>query len=237
MKVQECCITLIELNEVTKVFVDGFVALADVTLKINKGEFTFVVGPSGAGKSTLIKLLFREQLVTSGEIVVNGRNLSELQEHEVPYFRRSLGIVFQDFRLLPDKNCYENVAFAMRVIEASRRDIQRRVKHVLDLVGLLSKAKIYPAQLSGGEQQRVAIARAIVNNPAVLIADEPTGNLDPDTSWETMKIFERINKTGTTILMVTHDKPIVDQMMKRVIALENGRIVRDDSRGAYGYED
>jgi len=228
---------LIELNEVTKVFVDGFVALADVTLKINKGEFTFVVGPSGAGKSTLIKLLFREQLVTSGEIVVNGRNLSELQEHEVPYFRRSLGIVFQDFRLLPDKNCYENVAFAMRVIEASRRDIQRRVKHVLDLVGLLSKAKIYPAQLSGGEQQRVAIARAIVNNPAVLIADEPTGNLDPDTSWETMKIFERINKTGTTILMVTHDKPIVDQMMKRVIALENGRIVRDDSRGAYGYED
>ena len=228
---------MIQLTEVTKVFVDGFVALSDVTLKIDKGEFAFVVGPSGAGKSTLIKLLFREQLVTSGEIVVNGRNLSQLQEHEVPYFRRSLGIVFQDFRLLPDKNCYENVAFAMRVIEASRRDIQRRVKHVLDLVGLLSKAKIFPAQLSGGEQQRVAIARAIVNNPAVLIADEPTGNLDPETSWETMKIFDRINQNGTTILMVTHDKPIVDQMMKRVIALENGRIVRDDFKGAYGYED
>ena len=234
---RECYITLIQLNEVTKVFVDGFVALSDVTLKIDKGEFAFVVGPSGAGKSTLIKLLFREQLVTSGEIVVNGRNLSQLQEHEVPYFRRSLGIVFQDLRLLPDKNCYENVAFAMRVIEASRRDIQRRVKHVLDLVGLLPKAKIFPAQLSGGEQQRVAIARAIVNNAAVLIADEPTGNLDAYTSWETMKIFERVNQTGTTILMVTHDKPIVDQMMKRVIALENGRIVRDDSKGAYGYED
>lgn len=228
---------MIQLTEVTKVFDDGFVALSDLTLKIDKGEFAFVVGPSGAGKSTLIKLLFREQLVSSGEIIVNGRDLSALQPQEIPYFRRSLGIVFQDFRLLPDKNCYENVAFAMRVIEASRRDIQRRVKHVLDLVGLLPKAKIYPAQLSGGEQQRVAIARAIVNNPAVLIADEPTGNLDPDTSWDTMKIFDRINQTGTTILMVTHDKPIVDQMMKRVIALENGRITRDESRGAYGYED
>ena len=212
---------MIHLNEVTKVFDDGFVALSNVSLKIGKGEFAFVVGPSGAGKSTLIKLLFREQL----------------QPQEIPYFRRSLGIVFQDFRLLPDKNCYENVAFAMRVIEASRRDIQRRVKHVLDLVGLLPKAKIYPAQLSGGEQQRVAIARAIVNNPAVLIADEPTGNLDPETTWETMRIFERINQSGTTILMVTHDKPIVDQMMKRVIALENGRVTRDESKGVYGYED
>ena len=228
---------MIELNEVTKVFDEGFVALSNVTLKIGKGEFAFVVGPSGAGKSTLIKLLFREQLITAGEIIVNGRNLSELQPQEIPYFRRSLGIVFQDFRLLPDKNCYENVAFAMRVIEASRRDTQRRVKHVLDLVGLLPKAKIYPAQLSGGEQQRVAIARAIVNNPAVLIADEPTGNLDPETTWETMRIFERINQSGTTVLMVTHDKPIVDQMMKRVIALENGRITRDESKGAYGYED
>ena len=228
---------MIHLNEVTKVFDDGFVALSNVSLKIGKGEFAFVVGPSGAGKSTLIKLLFREQLVSAGEIIVNGRNLTELQPQEIPYFRRSLGIVFQDFRLLPDKNCYENVAFAMRVIEASRRDIQRRVKHVLDLVGLLPKAKIYPAQLSGGEQQRVAIARAIVNNPAVLIADEPTGNLDPETTWETMKIFDRINQGGTTILMVTHDKPIVDQMMKRVIALENGRIIRDESKGVYGYED
>ena len=228
---------MIHLNEVTKVFDDGFVALSNVSLKIGKGEFAFVVGPSGAGKSTLIKLLFREQLVSAGEIIVNGRNLTELQPQEIPYFRRSLGIVFQDFRLLPDKNCYENVAFAMRVIEASRRDIQRRVKHVLDLVGLLPKAKIYPAQLSGGEQQRVTIARAIVNNPAESIADEPTGNLDPETTWETMRIFERINQSGTTILMVTHDKPIVDQMMKRVIALENGRITRDESKGVYGYED
>ena len=228
---------MIQLNEVTKIFDDGFVALSNVTLKIGKGEFAFVVGPSGAGKSTLIKLLFREQLITAGEIIVNGRNLSELQPQEIPYFRRSLGIVFQDFRLLPDKNCYENVAFAMRVIEASRRDIQRRVKHVLDLVGLLPKAKIYPAQLSGGEQDRVWIARAIVNNPGVLSAVVPTGNPDPETTWETMKIFERINQSGTTILMVTHDKPIVDQMMKRVIALENGRITRDESKGVYGYED
>ena len=227
---------MIQLNEVTKVFDDGFVALSNVSLKIGKGEFAFVVGPSGAGKSTLIKLLFREQLVSAGEIIVNGRNLSELQPQEIPYFRRSLGIVFQDFRLLPEKNCYENVAFAMRVIEASRRDIQRRVKHVLDLVGLLPKAKIYPAQLSGGEQQRVAIARAIVNNPAVLIADEPTGNLDPETSWDIMKIFSRINRNGTTIVMATHDRDVVDAMNKRVIAVENGIIVRDEVKGVYGYE-
>ena len=230
-------VPLIQMTEVSKVFADGFVALADITIEIPKGEFAFVVGPSGAGKSTLIKLLFREDVPTSGRIIVNGRDLASLSPLDVPYFRRSLGIVFQDFRLLPDKNAYENVAFAMRVIEASRRDIQRRVKFVLDLVGLLPKARIYPAQLSGGEQQRVAIARAIVNNPSVVIADEPTGNLDPDNSWEIMKIFERINKVGTTILMATHDKPIVDQMMKRVIAIENGRIVRDESRGAYGYED
>ena len=228
---------MIELNRVSKVFSDGFVALANVSLKIEKGEFAFVVGPSGAGKSTLIKMLFREELATEGEIIVNGRNLTELTPKEVPYFRRSLGIVFQDFRLLPDKNCYENVAFAMRVVEAPRREIQRRVKNALDLVGLLPKAKIFPAQLSGGEQQRVAVARAIVNSPAVVIADEPTGNLDPDNSWEIMKIFDRISRAGTTVLMATHDKPIVDQMMKRVIALEDGRIVRDDSRGTYGYED
>jgi cell division transport system ATP-binding protein len=228
---------VIELNRVSKVFSDGFVALANVSLKIEKGEFAFVVGPSGAGKSTLIKMLFREELATEGEIIVNGRNLTELTPKEVPYFRRSLGIVFQDFRLLPDKNCYENVAFAMRVVEAPRREIQRRVKNALDLVGLLPKAKIFPAQLSGGEQQRVAVARAIVNSPAVVIADEPTGNLDPDNSWEIMKIFDRISRAGTTVLMATHDKPIVDQMMKRVIALEDGRIVRDDSRGTYGYED
>ena len=231
------CAAVIELNRVSKVFADGFVALANISLKIEKGEFTFVVGPSGAGKSTLIKMLFREELATEGEIIVNGRNLTALTPQEVPYFRRSLGIVFQDFRLLPDKNAYENVAFAMRVVEAPRREIQRRVKNALDLVGLLPKAKIFPAQLSGGEQQRVAIARAIVNSPAVVIADEPTGNLDPDNSWEIMKIFDRISRAGTTVLMATHDKPIVDQMMKRVIALEDGRIVRDDSRGTYGYED
>jgi len=228
---------VIELNRVSKVFADGFVALANITLRIEKGEFAFVVGPSDAGKSTLIKMLFREELATEGEIVVNGRNLTALTPAEVPYFRRSLGIVFQDFRLLPEKNAYENVAFAMRVVEAPRREIQRRVKNALDLVGLLPKAKIFPSQLSGGEQQRVAIARAIVNSPAVVIADEPTGNLDPDNSWEIMKIFERVSRAGTTVLMATHDKPIVDQMMKRVIALEDGRVTRDDSRGTYGYED
>ena len=227
---------MIQLNEVTKIFDDGFVALSNVTLKIDKGEFAFVVGPSGAGKSTLIKLLFREQLITAGEIIVNGRNLTELTPQEIPYFRRSLGIVFQDFRLLPDKNCYENVAFAMRVIEASRRDIQRRVKHVLDLVGLLPKAKIYPAQLSGGEQQRVAIARAIVNNPAVLIADEPTGNLDPNTSRDIMDLFKQINNSGTTIVMVTHDMEMVRYLNKRVIALEAGRVVSDRLRGAEFHE-
>ena len=225
---------MIHLNEVTKVFDDGFVALSNVSLKIGKGEFAFVVGPSGAGKSTIANLIPRFYDVTNGSVSIDGL---DIRDATLASLREQIGIVFQDFRLLPDKNCYENVAFAMRVIEASRRDIQRRVKHVLDLVGLLPKAKIYPAQLSGGEQQRVAIARAIVNNPAVLIADEPTGNLDPETTWETMRIFERINQSGTTILMVTHDKPIVDQMMKRVIALENGRITRDESKGVYGYED
>ncbi|TCL36154.1 cell division transport system ATP-binding protein [Anaerospora hongkongensis] len=228
---------MIHMTNVSKVYSNGSAALADVTVSIEKGDFVFVVGPSGAGKSTFIKVLFREEQPTNGQILVNGRNVAEIKPAEVPYLRRSLGIVFQDFRLLPNKNVYENVAFAMEVIEAPRREILKRVNYVLDLVGLRDKAKTLPTQLSGGEQQRVAIARAIVNNPVLVIADEPTGNLDPDTSWEIMQIFNRINKSGTTIVMVTHDKQMVDAMKKRVIAIEKGRIVRDQVKGVYGYED
>lgn len=225
------------MTDISKTFSNGSVALSDITVDIAKGDFVFVVGPSGAGKSTFIKLIFREELPTNGELIVNGRNVGEMPLSEVPYLRRGLGIVFQDYRLLPNKTVFDNVAFAMRVVEAPRRDIQKRVHYVLDLVGLRNKLRNYPSQLSGGEQQRVAIARAIVNKPLVVIADEPTGNLDPDTSWEIMKIFERINKTGTTIVMATHDKTVVDAMQKRVIAIEKGRIVRDQRKGAYGYED
>jgi cell division transport system ATP-binding protein len=221
---------------ISKTYGNGSVALADISVHIGKGEFVFIVGPSGAGKSTFVKLLFREELPTSGSLTVHDRDVVALEPSEVPYLRRELGIVFQDFRLLPNKTVYENVAFAMEVIEAPRREIQKRVHHVLDLVGLKHKARTYPAQLSGGEQQRVAIARAIVNSPAVVIADEPTGNLDPDTSWEIMKIFERINASGTTIVMATHDKMVVDGMKKRVIAIEQGRIARDQEGGLYGYE-
>jgi cell division transport system ATP-binding protein len=225
------------MTGVSKTYNNGTVALSDITVNIDKGEFVFVVGPSGAGKSTFIKMVFREELPTTGKLVVNGRNVCEIPMADVPYLRRSLGIVFQDYRLLPNKTVHENIAFAMRVVETPRREIQKRVNTVLDLVGLRHKARHYPTQLSGGEQQRVAIARAIVNRPTIVIADEPTGNLDPDTSWEIMKIFERVNKSGTTIVMATHDKTIVDAMKKRVIAIEKSRIVRDEQKGAYGYED
>lgn len=228
---------MIYMNEVSKVYSNGSVALTDVTVDIQKGEFVFVVGPSGAGKSTFIKLILREELPTSGRLVVNGRNVIEMLPKDVPYLRRSLGMVFQDYRLLPNKTVYDNVAFAMQVVEAPRREMQKRVHNVLDLVGLRHKVRTYPAELSGGEQQRVAIARAIVNNPVIVIADEPTGNLDPDTSWEIMKVFDTINKAGTTIIMATHDKTVVDAMRKRVIAVEKGRIVRDQIKGVYGYED
>lgn len=228
---------MIHMAGVSKIYSNGSVALSDITVDIDKGDFVFVVGPSGAGKSTFIKLVFREELPTSGELTVNGRDVTVMLPAEVPFLRRGLGIVFQDYRLLPNKTVYDNIAFAMEVIEAPRREIQKRVNYVIDLVGLKQKTRAYPAHLSGGEQQRVAIARAIVNNPLVVIADEPTGNLDPDNSWEIMKIFERINKAGTTILMATHDKPVVDAMKKRVIAIEKGRIVRDQEKGVYGYED
>ena len=227
---------MIHMENVSKIYDNGAVALDRASVDIESGEFVFIVGASGAGKSTFIKMLFREELPTSGELVVNGHDIRKMTRKEVPYLRRELGVIFQDYRLLPDKTVFENVAFAMQVIEAPRRLMQRSVNSVLDVVGLRDKYKCFPHQLSGGEQQRVAIARAIVNDPAIVIADEPTGNLDPETSWDIMDIFTRINRAGTTIVMATHDKAIVDTMRRRVIAIEDGRIVRDEARGGYGYE-
>ena len=227
---------MIHMKNVTKVYENGAVALNNINVDIRKGEFVFLVGSSGAGKSTFIKMLFREVLPSSGILTVNGRDVIRMANKEVPYLRRSLGVIFQDYRLLPEKTVYENISFAMQVIEAPRRLMQRSVNSVLDIVGLRDKYKCFPHQLSGGEQQRVAIARAIVNNPSIVIADEPTGNLDPETSWGFMDIFQRINAAGTTIVMATHDKTIVDAMQRRVIAIEDGQIVRDEAQGGYGYE-
>lgn len=227
---------MIEMQDVWKTYPNGVNALNGITVSIGKGEFVYVVGPSGAGKSTFIKLMYREEVPTSGSIFVNGVNVTQLKKRHTPRLRRSLGVVFQDFKLLPRLTVYENVAFAMEVIERPRKEIKKRVLEVLDLVKLKHKARCWPDELSGGEQQRVAIARALVNNPNVIIADEPTGNLDPDTSWEIMEIFQRINYSGTTIVMATHNREIVNQMRHRVIAIEDGRIVRDEERGEYGYE-
>ena len=227
---------MLKMTDVSKVYPGGSVALQKVNIHIEPGEFVFVVGPSGAGKSTFIKMLFREILPTTGSIFVNGVDILSLTPKEIPYMRRQLGIIFQDYRLLPDRTVYENVAFAMEVIETPRRKIKRRVLNVLDLVGLRHRCNAYPNELSGGEQQRIAIARAIVNDPVFVIADEPTGNLDPETSWDIMEIFKEINAEGTTIVMATHDKEIVDAMGKRVIAIEDGKIVRDEASGVYGYE-
>ena len=227
---------MLRMENVSKVYPGGSVALQDVDIHIKPGEFVFVVGPSGAGKSTFIKMLFREVLPTTGSIFVNGVDILSLTPKEIPYMRRQLGIIFQDYRLLPDRTVYENVAFAMQVIETPQRKIKRRVLNVLDLVGLRHRANAYPNELSGGEQQRIAIARAIVNDPILVIADEPTGNLDPETSWDIMEIFKEINASGTTIVMATHDKEIVDAMGKRVVAIEHGNIVRDEASGVYGYE-
>lgn len=227
---------MLDLENVSKIYPGGNVALRNISIHIDPGEFVFIVGPSGAGKSTFIKMLFREVLPSAGSIRINDVDILNLQPKEIPYMRRQLGIIFQDYRLLPDRTVYDNVAFAMQVIEAPYRQIKRRVMNVLDLVGLRRRAYAHPNELSGGEQQRIAIARAIVNSPALVIADEPTGNLDPETSREIMEIFQGINNSGTTIIMATHDKQIVDSMSKRVIAIENGEIVRDELNGVYGYE-
>ena len=224
------------MSGVSKTYRNGSVALKNIDLHIKPGEFVFLVGPSGAGKSTFIKMLFKEVLPTTGKIYVDGVDVLALTDKEVPFLRRQLGIIFQDYRLLPDRTVYDNVAFAMQVIESPAVKTRRRVMTVLELVGLKNRANAYPAELSGGEQQRIAIARAIVNDPIMVIADEPTGNLDPETSKDIMRIFTGTNESGTTIVMATHDKEIVDAMGKRVIAIENGVIVRDDAKGVYGYE-
>ncbi len=227
---------MIIFDDVCKVYDTGTEAVKHTTLEIEKGEFAFIVGPSGCGKSTLMKMLLKEVEPTSGSIYINGKDITKISKNKVPLLRRKMGIVFQDFRLLPDRTIYENVAYAMRVIGARPSVIKRQVPTVLSLVGLLNKSKMYPDELSGGEQQRVAVARAIVNNPMMLIADEPTGNLDPDTAWEIMSLLNDINRRGTTVVVATHAKEIVDKMQKRVIAIENGTVCSDIKKGVYSNE-
>lgn len=224
---------MIKLEKVTKVYPGGTVAVKDIDLDISKGEFVFLVGPSGSGKSTLIRMIMREEPPTNGDVWIAGKHASELPSWKIPYLRRSIGTVFQDFKLLPMKTVYENVGFAMEVTGKPRSVIRNQVPQVLKLVGLSDKADRLPRQLSGGEQQRVALARAFVNRPLILLADEPTGNLDPGTSVGIMRILDRINRTGTTVVMATHDHAIVDAMQRRVVELDRGRITRDESRGIY----
>ena len=224
---------MIEFSGVHKRYDGGVLALNGIDLRIDKGEFVFLVGPSGSGKSTLLKLMIREEIAESGTILLNNYKVHCMRDRYVPFLRRSVGIVFQDFRLLPDKTVYENVAFAMRIVRKPARLIRRQVPMLLSLVGLSSKSNNYPHELSGGEQQRVAMARALANNPAVLIADEPTGNLDPENAWEIMRVLNEINMRGTTVVVATHAKEIVDAMKKRVVVLEKGKILRDQNHGAY----
>ena len=227
---------MINIEHVSKVYPNGSAGVRDISIHINKGEFVFFVGSSGSGKSTLIKLLLKELDPTEGKITINNVVTNDLPREKIPYLRRNLGVVFQDFRLLPNKTVYENVAFAMQVIEAPSKQIRRNVPAVLSLVGLAKKSRSYPSQLSGGEQQRTALARAIVNNPPILICDEPTGNLDPNTAWDIMDLLEDINRRGTTIVMATHAKDIVDMMQKRVVTLRRGQVIRDIQKGGYGDE-
>ncbi len=222
---------MIKLENVSKAYAAGIPALNDVSLHIETGEFVFVVGDSGSGKSTLIKLLLKELEPTSGSIIINGQRLGNIRHRDVPRFRRNLGVVFQDFRLLKDRNVYENVAFAQRVIGMSTKSMRRKVPAVLSMVGLAAKYKSYPRQISGGEQQRVAIARALVNEPKILLADEPTGNLDSHNAWDIMKLLEEINQRGTTVLVVTHNLDIVKTMKKRVITMKKGVVVSDERMG------
>lgn len=223
---------LIEFKGVTKTYQKGTHALNDVNIKIYKGEFVFVVGKSGAGKSTFIKLIMREETPNAGEIFVNGYELSHLRRKDIPYLRRTMGIVFQDFRVIPTMNVFDNVAFTLRVVGASQREIRRKVSHALSMVGLGNKARSYPMELSGGEQQRVGLARALVNNPTLIIADEPTGNVDPNMSYEIVELLTEINRRGTTVVMVTHEHQLVRDFNRRVVMLENGRVVADNSEGA-----
>ena len=227
---------MIEVKNLTKTYKTGNKALKGINIQIQDGEFVFIMGRSGSGKSTLLKLLLKELEPTSGQIIVNDMDLEKMPRRYIPKYRRRLGMVFQDFRLLKDKTVYENVAFAMYIVKATPRHIRRQVPMVLSLVGLSGKAKMYPNELSGGEQQRVALARALVNNPSMIIADEPTGNLDPDTAWDIMNLLNEINLRGTTVVVATHAKDIVDQMRKRVIHIHKGVIVKDDKKGGYDCE-
>ena len=227
---------MIKMENVTKVYENGAVGMRDTTLHINKGEFVFVVGSSGSGKSTFMRLLLKEVEPTSGKIIINGTDITKLKRRQIPYLRRKIGVVFQDFRLLPSKTVYENVAFAMQVIETNPKIIRRNVPQILAMVGLGKKANAYPNQLSGGEQQRVALARAIINRPPILLADEPTGNLDPDTGWEIMELIQEIHRNGTTVVISTHAKDIVDKMQKRVVTINKGSVLRDIEGGGYSDE-
>jgi len=227
---------MIRMTDVFKEYANGTKALKGVSFELNSGEFAFLVGPSGSGKSTIIRLLIGEIAPSDGEVIVNGQDMDNIKMRKMPYLRRTVGVIFQDFRLIENKSVYENVAFAMRVIGASAKDIRQRVPYVLELVGLEFKAKSKPDELSGGEQQRVAVARALVNNPRLIIADEPTGNLDPARSLEILLLLKKINDLGTTVLIVTHEKPLVDQFSQRVIAIDGGRIISDGMDGYYNYE-
>lgn len=227
---------IIALDAVSKQYQTGVDALKDVSLRIEQGEFVFVVGKSGSGKSTFIKLLLKELDPTSGKLYIAGRLVNKLRRKQVPLYRRNIGVVFQDFRLLKDRTVFENVAFAQRIIGRNKREIIRNVSTMLIIVGLTEKADAYPHELSGGEQQRVAIARALVNQPTILLADEPTGNLDPQNAWEIMMLLQEVNKMGTTVVVVTHNNDVVDIMQKRVVTLEEGHVIRDDKKGGYEYE-
>lgn len=227
---------MIQFRGVSKVYPNHVAALRNVNIAVDKGEFVFIVGPSGAGKSTLVKCIYREELPTRGSIVVDGRDVTSLKPSAVPYLRRDVGVVYQDFKLLPNRTAYENVAFALECTEASQREIAKRVPAVLELVGMKDKVKALPIQLSGGEQQRIALARAIVNSPAVIVADEPTGNLDPDNSWAIIRILLELSRMGATVVVATHEKHIVNHLKQRVIAMDRGEVVRDEEKGAYGRE-
>ena len=236
MEEKKKSIPMILLDHITKQYSTGVDALRDVSIRIEKGEFVFVVGKSGSGKSTFIKLLLKELNPSEGKIYVGGRQVTELTRKNVSLYRRQIGVVFQDFRLLKNKTVYENVAFAQQIIGMSRREIARNVPIMLGMVGLTGKENVYPGELSGGEQQRVAIARALINQPAILLADEPTGNLDPQTAWDIMMLLQEVNKLGTTVVVVTHNNDIVDVMKKRVVTLEDGLLIRDEQESGYEYE-
>ena len=236
MQEAEKKIPIIALDRVSKHYSTGVDALRDITIRIDNGEFVFVVGKSGSGKSTFIKLLLKELDPSEGKLYVGGRQVTHLKRKQVSLYRRQIGVVFQDFRLLANKTVYENIAFAQQIIGMSGRETERNVAIVMEMVGLTGKGKVYPGELSGGEQQRVAIARALINRPVILLADEPTGNLDPQTAWDIMMLLQEVNQSGTTVVVVTHNNDIVDVMQKRVITLDQGTVIHDEKKGGYQYE-